>query len=400
MTQLFDYVVAGGGIVGLATARELLLRDPALRLAVVEKEPSWAAHQTGHNSGVIHSGLYYKPGTRKAALAVAGNRSMVAFCRERGIPVEVCGKLIVATSSEEVAQLRRLHERGAANGVAARWIAPGRLRDLEPCAAGLAGLHVPQTGIVDYRKVCDAMVKELQDRGAHLEPGFKVAGIDSSASAKRIQSDRGATLQTRMLVACCGLQSDRVASLDHVDPRARIVPFRGEYWQLRPERRQLVRNLIYPVPDPAFPFLGVHLTRMIDGSVHAGPNAVFGLSREGYRKSQVSLRDLGSALGFPGFWRMAARHAGAGLREVARSLSRHRFAASVRRLLPDLQDDDLVPAEAGIRAQALGRDGSLVDDFLLIPGNRSLHVCNAPSPAATASLEIAKAIADTLESSL
>lgn len=398
MPQVFDYVVAGGGIVGLATARELLLRRPGLRLAVVEKERSWGAHQTGHNSGVIHSGLYYKPGTRKAALALAGNRSMVAFCRERDIPIEVCGKLIVATSGAEVVQLRLLQERGISNGVAARWIDAGEIHGLEPHAAGLAALHVPQAGIVDYRLVCDAIARELQEQGADLRLGFKVGTIRSSPSAKRIQSDQGEVLEARTLVACCGLQSDRVARLDGVDPLARIVPFRGEYWQLRPERRTLVRNLIYPVPDPAFPFLGVHLTRMIDGSVHAGPNAVFGLSREGYRKTQVSLRDLGSALGYPGFWRMAGRHAGSGFQEMVRSLSRHRFAESARRLVPGIQDDDLVPAQAGIRAQALGRDGSLVDDFLLVPGTRSLHVCNAPSPAATASLEIAKAIADALSS--
>jgi L-2-hydroxyglutarate oxidase len=392
---MFDYLIIGGGIVGLATARELALRTGG-KIALVEKETRVAAHQSGRNSGVIHSGIYYKPGTLKAQLAVRGNRAMVAFCRERSIPVDVCGKLIVATEREEVPRLDALAERARENGIEAEWLEASAIRGVEPHAGGLAALRIRSAAITDYRAVCAALAQDIRAAGGEIRLGAGVETIERNASAKRVRLAGGTVLDARFVVACAGLQSDRLARLDGLDPGVRIVPFRGEYWEIVRERRSLVRALIYPVPNPDFPFLGVHLTRMIDGSVHAGPNAVLALAREGYRKSDVSFRDLASTLSWPGFWKMAAKNLGEGLAEARRSLSKPRFVASARRLVPGLRERDLLPAESGIRAQALCRDGSLADDFLFLPGERSLHVLNAPSPAATASLEIAKRIADEI----
>ncbi len=391
---MYDFLIIGGGIVGLATAREIARRTGA-KVALVEKEGRVAAHQSGRNSGVIHSGIYYKPGTLKAQLAVRGNLRMVEYCRAHGIPFEVCGKLIVATDRDELPRLSALAERAAANGIEATLLDAAGIQAIEPHAAGLAALRVRTAGITDYRLVCASLADEIRAAGGEIVLGGAVAGIDRGSAAARVRvGDR--TIETKFLVACAGLQSDRIARLDGMRPDVRIVPFKGEYWEIVRERRSLVRALIYPVPNPDFPFLGVHLTRMIDGGVHAGPNAVLSLAREGYGKFDVSPRDLASALTWPGFWMMAAKNLGEGMAEMRRSFSKRRFVDSARRLVPGLRERDLLPGEPGIRAQALRADGSLADDFLFARGERSLHVLNAPSPAATAALEIAATIADEI----
>jgi (S)-2-hydroxyglutarate dehydrogenase len=383
------YVVVGAGIVGLAVAHRLLLDRPHATVTVLEKEDQVGAHQTGHNSGVIHSGIYYRPGSLRAELCVAGARSMVEFCREYGLPFEVTGKLIVATGEAELPRLRTLAERAQANGVPARLVDPVQAREFEPNVSCLAALHVASTGIADYGAVCETLAKLIADRGGEVRLGARVTAIDAGV----VQTTTG-EVPMDVLVNCAGLHADRIARLAGQVPPVRIVPFRGEYYTVR--RAELVRGLIYPVPDPSLPFLGVHLTRMIDGTLHAGPNAVLALAREGYRWGRVNVRDLADAAGYPGLWRLARRHLGTGVTEVRRSLSRRRFAASLARLVPEVTVDDLEPAPAGVRAQAVGRDGALVDDFLLVRGERQLHVLNAPSPAATSSLEIARRIADEL----
>jgi L-2-hydroxyglutarate oxidase len=383
--------VIGGGIVGLAVARELAARGH--RLTVLEKEPHWARHQTGRNSGVIHAGLYYRPGSLKARLCTAGARSMVAFAREHGVPVEVCGKLVVAVDETELPRLHTLAERAKANGVPATLIEPARASELEPHVACVAALHVHTTGIVDYVAVAHAMVRQLADQDADLRPAAEVVGLRATDGAVRIETTAG-DVAADAVVNCAGLHCDRVARLAGLEPQVRIVPFRGEYYELRPQARHLVRGLIYPVPDPAFPFLGVHLTRGVDGGVHAGPNAVLALRREGYRWRNVTARDLAETLAFPGFWRLARHNLRTGAGEVTRSLSRRRFATALARLVPAVRPGDLVRAPAGVRAQAVRPDGSLVDDFLILTAPRQVHVLNAPSPAATASLEIARRIAD------
>ena len=395
----YDLVVIGGGILGLATARALRERFPGASIAVLERERAWAAHQTGHNSGVIHSGIYYAPGSLKARLCRAGNASMVAFCRAEGVPVEVCGKLIVATDASELPRLEALLERGLANGLAPRRADPGEVRELEPHVRALAAIHVPSTGIVDYREVCAALVRQLHAAGVELRLGSGVNRMEragnASAAGHALETDAG-EFRAGWVVNCAGAQSDRLARAAGADPGARIVPFRGEYHELVEGRRDLVRGLVYPVPDPALPFLGVHLTRMIDGSVHVGPNAVPAGSRDGYTWSAVSARDLAATATWPGWWRLARRYWRTGGQEIWRSLSKRALLAEVRRLLPEVDAEDLVPAGAGVRAQALARDGRLVDDFLIVESERATHVCNAPSPAATASLEIAGHIAGRL----
>jgi (S)-2-hydroxyglutarate dehydrogenase len=388
-----NVVVVGGGIIGLAVARELTGRG--LGVTVLEKEAGWAAHQTGHNSNVVHAGLYYKPGSFKARMSVAGNRSIVDFARQHGVPVEVCGKLVVATGEEEISALDALGERAAANGVPAKRITPAEAREYEPEVSCVAALRVESTGIIDYPGVCAALVRLLEESGADLRlntaalairPG-RTGGVEVATAAGVIRADA--------LVNCAGLHSDRVARLAGLTPSARIVPFRGEYYELRPERRHLVRGLIYPVPDPTLPFLGVHLTRMLDGSVHAGPNAVLALRREGYHWTDISAKDIAEVATFPGTWRLARRYAiPTGLDEVRRSFSRKRFAASLARLVPAVTEDDIVRHGSGVRAQAMRRDGSLVDDFLIETARDQVHVLNAPSPAATSALEIARHIAD------
>ena len=399
MTASHDVVVVGGGIVGLSTAMAIVQRWPGTRVTLLEKEQHVAGHQTGHNSGVIHSGIYYKPGSLKATLCTAGNQAMVEFCRAHGIEFDVCGKVIVATQTEELAALERLYERGIANGLQVERLGPDGLRDHEPNVAGLAGLHVPSTGIVDYVAVAHTYARLLAEAGGEVHLGTTVLSITESSEGFVVgtDSDDLDEVRARFLVNCAGLHSDRVARLAGTDPGAQIVPFRGEYFELVPHRRHLVKNLIYPVPDPEFPFLGVHYTRMIDGSVHAGPNAVPGLAREGYRKRDINLRDVREIVGYPGFWRLARKHRKAGLAEIHRSISKKQFLRSLQRLIPEVQEQDITPTHAGVRAQALARDGSLIDDFLLVPARKALHVCNAPSPAATASLEIGRAITDSLD---
>ncbi|GAA5181582.1 L-2-hydroxyglutarate oxidase [Rugosimonospora acidiphila] len=386
--QATRYVIVGAGIVGLAVAHRLLLDRPQATVTVVEKESRVGAHQTGHNSGVIHSGVYYRPGSLRAQLCVAGARSMVEFCRDNGVSVEITGKLIVATAHDELPRLRALAERAVANGVPAKLIGPAEATGIEPHVSCVAALHVETTGITDYRAVCDALSRLVVERGGEIRLGARVTGIGSGAVRTS-----GGDVPVDVLINCAGLYADRIARLAGCRPEVQIVPFRGEYFTVR---RELVRGLIYPVPDPSLPFLGVHLTRMADGSLHAGPNAVLALSREGYRWGRVDVRDLAEAAGYPGLWRLARTHLGTGVDEVRRSLSRRRFAASLARLVPEVTREDLVPAPAGVRAQAVLRSGALADDFILLRADRQLHVLNAPSPAATSSLEIARRIVDEL----
>ncbi len=386
------YIVIGGGIVGLATAQRLVEDHPDASVTVVEKESTWGAHQTGHNSGVIHAGVYYKPGSLKATLCKAGSASMVRFCEQYGIPYEVCGKLIVATHRDEQPRLHALFERASANGLPVRLIGPGEARDYEPHVAAVEAIHVASTGIVDYARVCAKLAELLEKTGARMLTGTRVTGILTRGREIMVRTTAGDFVGDA-LVNCAGLQADRVARMAGIRPPARIIPFRGEYFELRPDRRDLVNGLIYPVPDPQFPFLGVHLTKMVDGSVHAGPNAVLALAREGYSWGKIRPRDVASALSYPGLWHLARKHLGYGVTEVRRSLSRPLFAESLARLVPEVTAADLVPAAAGVRAQAITPRGDLVDDFLIVTEGRQVHVLNAPSPAATSSLEIAKHIA-------
>jgi L-2-hydroxyglutarate oxidase LhgO len=387
-----DVAVVGGGIVGLATAERMSRVHPDCKVAVIEKEDGVAAHQTGHNSGVVHSGIYYSPGSLKARLCVQGGALLREFCRAYGIPLRVRGKLVVATEDYQLAALAELERRGKANSVdGVVTVGPERLREIEPHASGLRALYVPETAVVDFAEVARALAKTITGRGGEIHTGARVLRVRPDAQALVLETTKG-PLRTRYLIACAGLYSDRIARLEGADPKARIVPFRGEYYRLVPARSHLVRGLIYPVPDPRFPFLGVHLTRMVNDVVEAGPNAVLALHREGYTKTRLSLRDMSEILSYRGFWKFAARHWRTGLAETARSFSKKAFARSLSRLVPDIREQDLQPADAGVRAQALAPTGELVDDFLIVERSRALHVCNAPSPAATASLAIAREI--------
>jgi L-2-hydroxyglutarate oxidase len=394
--QPFDCVVIGGGIVGLSVAWAILERRSDLRIAILEKEDSLARHQTGRNSGVIHSGIYYKPGSLKASLCRAGRRRLVEFCAMHGIRHEVCGKVIVATSNSELPRLNNLYERGLANGLNVRQLGPGEVQGFEPHVRCEAGIFVPETGIVDFVGVCRKLRELIGCQGGELRLGTKVNGIQTRGSESVLESTTG-DVRTRFIVNCGGLHSDRLAVLAGVKPGARIVPFRGEYYELKPERRFLVRNLIYPVPDPQFPFLGVHFTRMIGGGVHAGPNAVLSLKREGYHRTSFDLADFVDTMTYPGFWRLVRKHARSGLEEMHRSFSKKAFARSLQKLIPEIAEGDLVPAEPGVRAQALRSDGGLVDDFLIVNNKSGMHICNAPSPAATASLEIGRVVAEQID---
>jgi (S)-2-hydroxyglutarate dehydrogenase len=389
------YVIIGGGILGLAVADRIARLRPAAQLTVLEKEDRWAAHQTGRNSGVVHSGLYYKPGSHKAVMCRNGAASMMRFAREEGVPVEQCGKLVVATSLDELPRLRALAERGRQNGLQVRELDPAGAREYEPHLSCVAALHVPETGIIDYRGVCAALVRRITAHGAELRLLTDVTGLHHGAGETTVETSAG-SFPADAVVNCAGLQSDLIAALGGRVPSVRIVPFRGEYYELRPERHHLVRGLIYPVPDPRFPFLGVHLTRTIEGGVHAGPNAVLALAREGYSWSDVRGRELWGTLRYRGFWRLASHNVKTGTVEVARSLSRHRFATSLRAFVPEIADDDLVRTPSGVRAQAVLPDGSLVDDFLIERDGRVVNVLNAPSPAATSALEIAAHVADLI----
>ena len=388
----YDLAVIGGGIVGMATAMALLERAHPSRV-VLEAENELASHQTGHNSGVIHSGLYDRPGSLTARTCAEGREALVRFCDERGIRYQRCGKVVVATHEREVGALDELERRGRANGLTGiRRLSAEAIRELEPHAAGIAGLHVPETGIVDFIAVTRAFADRVREGGGEVHTGARVLACRRGADEIVLETEHG-SVRCRGLVACAGLQADRVARRCGVDPGICIAPFRGEYYELAPARRSLVRNLIYPVPDPRFPFLGVHFTRRVGGEVEAGPNAVLALAREGYRRSRVSFADTAELVAWPGFWRMGARHWRAGLGEAWRSLSKRAFVAALRRLLPELSDADLVPGGAGVRAQALAADGTLLDDFRIVEADRMIHVLNAPSPAATASISIGRSIA-------
>ena len=387
-------VIVGGGLVGLATAWRLLQGGGAGRVTLLEKDPRVACQQSTHNSGVLHAGLFYRPGSEKALLAVRGLRQMIAFCREHAIPHEICGKIVVATNDRERARLDTLWERGTANGLAGlrRLASPEEIREIEPHAAGVAAIHVPEEGIVDYRAVADRLAAEVTRLGGRIVTGARVTRLRREPGGWRILSSAG-DMPAAFVVTCAGLHSDRLVRASGLRPAARIVPFRGEYFHLRPEATRLVRNLVYPVPDPAFPFLGVHFTRMIRGGVEAGPNAVLAWAREGYTRRNVNLRDLGATLAFPGLWRFLLRHPRMCGYEVYRSWSRREFCRSLQRLVPAVEPDDLLPGGAGVRAQAMKPDGRLVEDFEFVRGDRILHVVNAPSPAATASLAIGERIA-------
>lgn len=388
-----DIVIVGGGIVGIATAKALVERGTRSVL-VIEAEGKLAAHQTGNNSGVIHSGIYYKPGSAKARNCADGRDRLYRFCQDHGIPHDHCGKIIVATEARELPALAEIERRGHANGlVGMKRLRAEELQEYEPHVAGVAGLFVRETGIVDYKAVTAKYAEQVRAGGGEVRTAVRLVGVKRDGFELVLDTTAG-EVRARHLVNCAGLQSDRVARLCGVDPGVMIVPFRGEYYELTPAAQHLCRNLIYPVPDPRFPFLGVHFTRMIGGGVEAGPNAVLAFRREGYRFSAVSARDLGEMLRYPGFWKMAAKFWKTGLGEMKRSLSKYSFWDALRRLIPAIRPQDIVPAGAGVRAQAVTPDGKLVDDFHIRGESRMVHVLNAPSPAATASISIGRSIAD------
>lgn len=391
-TRTFDVAVVGAGIVGMATAMDLA-KERGMSVVVVEAEENVAAHQTGNNSGVIHAGLYYKPGSLKARLSVEGRRELYAFCSEHGVPHEQCGKVVVATIAEEIPALEELERRAVANGVeGVRRISIEELTELEPHVRGMAALHSPVTGIVDYKAMTRAMADVVRANGGDVRLRSALTGVSHRGTEIVLETTRGA-VRANHLVNCAGLHSDRVARLCGIDPDVRIIPFRGEYYELAPRAVGLVRNLVYPVPDARFPFLGVHFTRMIHGGVEAGPNAVLALARHGYRWADVEPRDLFDTLSWPGFWNMARQYWRMGLGEFHRSLSKSAFVTALQKLLPELESDDLVPGSSGVRAQAVDVSGKLLDDFRIIRKNNEIHVLNSPSPAATASIAIGRTIA-------
>ena len=392
-----NVLIVGGGIVGLATAYRLSERYPGARITLLEKESGVGQHQTGHNSGVLHSGLYYKPGSARARLAVSGIRQMVAFCQENAIPHEVCGKLVVAADESEVPRLRALEERGKANGLEGlRWLELDAMREIEPHVGGVAALRVPQEGIVDYPRVSATLAARLADCGARVVTGARVTRLERSGSGW-IARTSGGDFAGDFVITCAGLQADRVAEMAGERREMRILPFRGEYYKIKAGRQHLVRNLIYPTPDPRFPFLGVHFTRLIRGGIEAGPNAVLAFAREGYRKTDFNARDLWDALSYSGFRRFLRRYPSVAWFELRRSFSRELFCRSLQRLVPEIQPDDLDTGGSGVRAQAIAPEGELIQDFSLIARPNALHVLNAPSPAATASLAIGEEIVGMLE---
>ena len=393
--QAYDIVIIGGGIVGLAAAMELLTRYPSLRMAVLEKERELARHQTGHNSGVIHAGIYYTPGSLKAKACVAGKARLISFCDEHNIPYELCGKVIVATREEELSRLERLYQYGQANGVSGlETIGPERLREIEPYAVGIKALYSPNTGIVDYGQVARVYAHEITARGGQILTNHEVTSIDQKNGRYRLLTP-SASIEARYVISCAGLYADRVAQLSGMQAIPRIVPFRGDYYVLRPERAGMVRGMIYPVPDPRFPFLGAHFTRRMNGEVWLGPNAVLAFAREGYRRLDFNMRELAETLSYQGFRKLAFKYWRVGLAEMYRDFSKAAFLKDLQRYMPDLNPADLRPGPAGVRAQALAPNGTLVDDFVVNHEGGALHVRNAPSPAATSSLAIAEMIADS-----
>ncbi|MBM2802494.1 MAG: putative oxidoreductase [Deltaproteobacteria bacterium] len=405
MASQYDLTIIGGGILGLATALKISAAHPDIKLLLLEKEAELARHQTGNNSGVIHSGLYYRPGSLKARLCVSGRKELMAFCDASSVPYEICGKVVVAINQVELPRLDELYRRGEANGLKGlEVISPERLKEIEPHATGIKGLLVPQTGIVDYRKVAAAYADKVRDANGDIRLSQRVVGILDRGDEIILQTS-GGDYRTKYLINCCGLQSDIVAQMtgggshQSIEEEHRIIPFRGEYYKIAPEREFLVKNLIYPVPDPTFPFLGVHFTRMARGGVEAGPNAVFAYAREGYRHSDIDLGDLWRTLSFKGFWAITGKYWQTGFGELYRSLSKKAFVRALQKLLPEIGENDLVPGGAGVRAQAVSASGALVDDFIIKQAQRAIHVLNAPSPGATASLAIGQSICQMAEKS-
>lgn len=389
--MIYDYAVVGGGIIGLATAYKLLEQNPNAGVVLFEKETSVGQHQSGHNSGVLHAGLYYKPGSLKARMAVSGIRLMTAFCIENSIPHEICGKLVVACSENEIPRLQELQIRGTQNGLAnLQWMNPHEMREIEPHVAGLAAVRVPEEGIVDYGAVCAALQRHITQRGGTVLTGHRVQSLERRNDSWDIHTSNNTEFAAKSLINCGGLHCDRILAMSGSKRQTRIVPVRGEYYSLNEEGSKLVRNLIYPVPDPAFPFLGVHYTRMIHGGVEAGPNAVLATKREGYRKTDFSLRDVWDVFTFPGFWRFLAKYPSMTMYEMKRSFSRAEFCRSLQRLVPAVQESHLGSGGAGVRAQAIAVDGTMVQDFEIVQSEGAIHVVNAPSPGATASLAIAE----------
>ncbi len=392
-TPSYDIAVVGGGIVGTATAMSLL-KKKNLKLIIIEAEDKLASHQTGHNSGVIHSGLYYKPGSLKAKNCVDGREQMYRFCEEYNIAYDKCGKIVVATSEDEIPSLNELERRGNANGLKGlKRLRKEELREYEPHVNGIAGLFVPQTGIVDYTAVTDTYGEIIAEHGGEIKTGTKFLSLKKEGKNLVLETTAG-SIHADFLVNCGGLQSDRIARICGVDPKLLIVPFRGEYYKLVEEKEHLVKNLIYPVPDPRYPFLGVHFTRMVKGGVEAGPNAVLAFKREGYKHTDVSIRDISQMIFYPGFWRMAGKHYKMGFHEFRRSLNKPAFVKALQKLMPEIAASDIYPGGAGVRAQALEQDGKLADDFKIAEAEKMVHVLNAPSPAATASISIGNTISD------
>ncbi len=388
-----DVIIVGGGIIGLATALKLLYANPTLKVLVIEKEKEVAKHQTGNNSGVIHSGLYYKPGSLKAKNCIHGYKLLIDFCQQHGVPFDLCGKIVVATDEKELFLLKNLYDRGEQNGLKGfKMLKAEELKEFEPHVKGLGGFFVPQTGIVDYKIVAEKYAEQIRKCGGQIILGEKVINIVLEANNVSVETDQS-IYQADILINCAGLYSDKVARLSSQNINVRIIPFRGEYFKLKKDKEYLVKNLIYPVPDPNFPFLGVHFTRMMKGGVEAGPNAVLAFSREGYRKSDINLKELGETLAWPGFQKVAGKYWKTGLGEMYRSFSKVAFTKALQRLIPEILESDLVEGGAGVRAQACDKTGGLVDDFLIFEEKQVINVCNAPSPAATSSLSIGESIA-------
>ena len=395
MTNQTDVVIIGGGIVGLATAYRLQERYPSAKVTILEKEGSLAFHQSGRNSGVLHSGIYYRPGSLRATNCREGKKAMIEFCEREGVAYDICGKVIVAINESELPNLQNIFERGQANGVQCEIIGAERLHELEPHAAGIQAIHVPEAGIVDYPAVCEKLANRIREKGGTIQLNALVTGMQRSQGRMVVQNT-AEDIEARCVITCAGLHCDRVAKLSGSNPSAKVVPFRGEYYELNPDVQHLCRNLIYPVADPKFPFLGVHFTRLIHGGVECGPNAVLAFAREGYTKLDINLIDLFESLTYPGFIRMAAKHWKTGCGEIWRSFSKAAFVRALQRLMPDIRAEHLHSAPSGVRAQALGRDGKLVDDFVIEENDLVVNVLNAPSPAATAALNVGRLIVDKL----
>ena len=392
--MLYDIAVIGGGIVGLATAWKIQSKNPSAKIVIIEKESGPAHHQTGHNSGVIHSGLYYKPGSLKALNCIGGYNQMLEFCEKEHIEFELCGKIVVATDEHELPLLQTLFERGQQNGLDnLKLITKEEIKEYEPHVTGLKGIHVPQTGIIDYKKVAQKLSDKIIGNGAEIKYGLKVQGISDNGQCRIIKTANG-EIETRLVVNCAGLYSDKVANMSSVKHNLKIVPFRGEYYKLKPESKHLVKDLIYPVPDPNFPFLGVHFTRMINGDVEAGPNAVLAFSREGYKKSNINIPELLETLTWPGFQKVAMKYWRTGFGEMYRSFSKTAFTKALQKLIPEIKESDLVPGGSGVRAQACDRSGGLLDDFSIHQSEHFVNVCNAPSPATTSSSSIVDTVSE------